>query len=292
MKANSEFVNKNSDFWAYVRLISDRLKYSKNDVVITHDYEKVIEKIESEDLGINITPSIIREALRYIEYRANILNSHKNYLMNSEQARDLFNKYLPIHENNKYTSKLPMNKQRGEKKNIAFLTGLVNIITESSIRKFASKYNLKYGLDIDFDCDPNKLAFVLDSNKQLKGVFSRRFDGAFPGVNNAYLVWEIKEYYYTTTFGSRIADGVYETQLDGYEAMNIEKQTGINVKHVYIIDAYETWWKKGKSYLCRIVDMLHMGLVDEVLFGEEVIKRWPIILNEALEKFRKEKNLS
>ena len=30
-------------------------------------------------------------------------------------------------------------------------------------------------------------------------------------------VWEIKEYYYTTTFGSRVADGVYETLLDGME---------------------------------------------------------------------------
>ena len=28
---------------------------------------------------------------------------------------------------------------------------------------------------------------------------------------------------------------------------------------------------KGRSYLCRIIDMLHMGYVDEVLFGEEVV---------------------
>ena len=33
-------------------------------------------------------------------------------------------------------------------------------------------------------------------------------------------LWEIKEYYYTTTFGSRVADGVYETLLDGLEQVH------------------------------------------------------------------------
>ena len=34
---------------------------------------------------------------------------------------------------------------------------------------------------------------------------------------NPIAVWELKEYYYTTTFGSRVADGIYETLLDGME---------------------------------------------------------------------------
>jgi hypothetical protein len=44
-----------------------------------------------------------------------------------------------------------------------------------------------------------------------------------------------------------------------------------------MVDAYFTWWVKGRSYLCRIIDMLHMGYVDEVLFGREVITRLPAI---------------
>ncbi len=36
----------------------------------------------------------------------------------------------------------------------------------------------------------------------------------------------------------------------------------------------------GKSYLCRMVDMLHMGYVDEVLFGREVIERIPVLVDE------------
>ncbi len=32
--------------------------------------------------------------------------------------------------------------------------------------------------------------------------------------------------------------------------------------------------------LCRIIDMLHMGYVDEVLFGYEVVERLPNIVKE------------
>ena len=47
-----------------------------------------------------------------------------------------------------------------------------------------------------------------------------------------------------------------------------------------MIDDHFTWWDCGRSYLCRIVDMLHMGYVDEVLFGHEVIERLPALVKE------------
>lgn len=43
----------------------------------------------------------------------------------------------------------------------------------------------------------------------------------------------------------------------------------------------------GKSYLCRIIDMLHMGLVDEVIMGKEVFERWPQILRSVLNQYYK-----
>ena len=36
--------------------------------------------------------------------------------------------------------------------------------------------------------------------------------------------WEIKEYYGTTTLGSRVADGVYETMLDGLELRELQRK--------------------------------------------------------------------
>ncbi len=92
-------------------------------------------------------------------------------------------------------------------------------------------------------------------------------------------VWEIKEYYYTTTFGSRVADGVYETLLDGYELSEIRNHLDRPVKHYLMVDDHFTWWVKGRSYLCRLCDILHMGFITEVLFGKEVVDRLPIIVN-------------
>lgn len=109
-------------------------------------------------------------------------------------------------------------------------------------------------------------------------TFARRVDGAFPSVVDPVAVWEIKEYYYTTTFGSRVADGVYETLLDGMEIEELATSEGIDILHYLMVDSHFTWWQCGRSYLCRMVDMLHMGYVDEVLFGYEVIERLPKIV--------------
>ena len=97
---------------------------------------------------------------------------------------------------------------------------------------------------------------------------------------NPVAIWEIKEYYYTTTFGSRVADGVYETLLDGYELEELEAAARRKVHHMLVVDDYFTWWECGRSYLCRIIDMLHMGYIDEVLFGREVVTRLPVLVKE------------
>jgi hypothetical protein len=84
-------------------------------------------------------------------------------------------------------------------------------------------------------------------------------------------------YYYTTTFGSRVADGVYESLLDGMELNDLEAASGDRIEHLLIIDSHFTWWECGRSYLCRIIDMLNMGFVDHVLFGSEVEETLPTI---------------
>jgi len=141
----------------------------------------------------------------------------------------------------------------------------VNVLTEKTLR-------------IPFDDNPSN--FVVITNKKNEPIFalSRWIDGAFPSTLNPKAVWEIKEYYGTTTFGSRVADGVYETQLDGYEIKEASKISKKKIQHYLIVDDKFTWWTKGRSYLCRLIDLMHMGLVDEVLFGKEVLTRWPQIV--------------
>jgi hypothetical protein len=56
-----------------------------------------------------------------------------------------------------------------------------------------------------------------------------------------------------------------------------------------MIDAYNTWWNDGKSYLCRLLDMLRIGYVDEVLFGREVVERLPKIVADWVQEAKRRK---
>ena len=64
---------------------------------------------------------------------------------------------------------------------------------------------------------------------------------------------------------------------------DISQRSGKPITHVFFLDAYKTWWVDGKSYLCRIVDILNSGLVDEVIVGREVLDRWPKLLKSIIE---------
>jgi hypothetical protein len=201
----------------------------------------------------------------YFRYRAEVLNGVvQGQLMNKEAARQEFER---LRQELNPSCPLPMNKQKGTKKNHAFLTGIVNMLVESNIG----------GASCDYD--PRSLTTVTHKGEPLR-TLARRVDGAFPSVVNPIGIWEVKEYYYTTTFGSRVADGVYETLLDGMELEELERAAQRKIFHLLFLDDHFTWWQCGRSYLCRVVDMLHMGYVDEVIFGREVLERLPVVARE------------
>jgi hypothetical protein len=75
-----------------------------------------------------------------------------------------------------------------------------------------------------------------------------------------------------------VADAVYETMLIGEELEEVSSSLGVDIAHYLFVDDRFTWWKLGRSYLCRIVDSMHQGHVDEVIFGKEVLSRWPSIV--------------
>jgi hypothetical protein len=60
----------------------------------------------------------------------------------------------------------------------------------------------------------------------------------------------------------------------------IQSYGKLNTYHILFIDDHFTWWECGRSYLCRMIDMLHMGYVDEVIFGREVLTRLPELAQE------------
>ena len=273
MKPDVRFLRQPRRFWANVRTLGQHLGYvvrgtEKIKVPTIENMREALTELElnPDAVGTAEKPSKLGTTLRdYFAYRAEVLEKHvEPNLMDAKEAKKRFG---ALRKKLKPTCPLPMNKQKGKKKAPAFLTGMVNMLISENAQ----------GMDCDFD--PRELTTVTLDGAPLR-TLARRVDGAFPSVVNPIAVWEIKEYYYTTTFGSRVADGVYESLLDGMELEELREKEGIEVKHYLMIDAHYTWWECGRSYLCRIVDMLHMGYVDEVLIGKEVEKRLPVLTTE------------
>lgn len=271
MEANQKFKNLPKSFWATVKSVSQKTGYTirGQGIVKVPTAQEIMKAFVDLDLDPeniiknNQETDLTKLLISYYSYRADILNNYvEPRLMDAERAKKEFD---TLYQELSPSRPIPMNKQSGEKKAHAFLTGIVNMIIESNSE----------GLPCDYD--PRELTTVTMHGAPLR-TLSRRVDGAFPSAINPKAIWEIKEYYYTTTFGSRVADGVYETLLDGMELEELHEHENIKVLHYLMIDAHYTWWECGKSYLCRIIDMLNMGYVDEVLFGYEVIERLPEIV--------------
>lgn len=280
MQAFSEFRHMPPPFWAMVKYISETLGYTirGQGAVRTYSIDE-IDRLVSQN-GIVVDYDAILTAKSYFDKRADLLNDFVRYnLMDADTAREAFQNLYPLHQEKCFQCKIPMNKQKGAMKQIAFFTAIINILAEDTIRR-SSIYDGSLG----FNDDPRGLVYVFDDENHIIGASSRRFDGAYPNIINPRIVWEIKEYYYATTFGSRVADGVYETQLDGYEFRDVSYRSGRPITHVFFLDAYKTWWIDGKSYLCRIIDILNSGLVDEVIVGKEVFTRWPELLSSIIEE--------
>ena len=284
MKPNDMFLNLPKNFWASVRLISQGTGYTDKatrqiKIPTTGEIQSKLENfgIDYHQLQVQRTSKgFFGKLLQdYFIYRADILNTYvEPRLMNASQARKIFKQY---YKDLKPSCPIPMNKQKGKMKQPAFLTGLVNMLIEANAHGYPCDY------------DPHQLTIVTKGGLPLR-TLARRVDGAFPSSVNPIAIWEIKEYYYTTTFGSRVADGIYESLLDGLEIEELREHEGVDIKHYLIVDAHDTWWKQGKSYLCRIIDMLHMGYMDEVLFGREVIERLPNLVNEWVEIYKFQKD--
>lgn len=285
MKADSRFAQKDKAFWACVRSLSQHLGYTarRQDRIKIPTIEDMRQGFV--DLGLNaeaiadargVPTALATELHDYFSYRAEILNAYATArLMDYDEAKEVFQDHFT--RLNPPLGMLPKNKQKDEKSGYALFTGLVNML----VRDHSG------GADCDYD--PQKLTTITKDGVPLR-TLARRVDGAFPSSVNPVAIWEIKEYYHTTTFGSRIAGGIYESLLDGMELEELRDDKGVDIKHYLMIDSRRAWWGKGKAYLCRIVDMLNMGYVDEVLFGREVVEEIPRLVQEWLASIEAQQN--
>ena len=100
-----------------------------------------------------------------------------------------------------------------------------------------------------------------------------------PSLFNPRAVWEIKEYWGVRRGGSKMSDAIYECQLVGQELRAFEDLHGTHVVHYVFLDGREQWSHR-RSDIRRAIDLLCMGLVDELIVGREVLSEWPRIVGE------------
>lgn len=278
MRAFEKYRHQSPEFWALVKFVSQELGYTdrKTKSIRTFSETEITKLLD--DKGFLFRYEDVQDVVDYSQKRAHILNTFaRSNLMNALDAQALYSELSFVAQSQNYVCAIPMNKQKGDMRQVAFLTASINILAEKTLREAGLFHGQKC-----FNDDPRSLLYAVDRKGYLTGASSRRMDGAYPDVTNPKIVWEIKEYYYTTSFGSRVADGIYETRLDGHELKDISNRTLSPIMHVMFVDGYRTWWEDGKSYLCRLIDILNEGLVDEVIVGREVLTRWPEVLRSVL----------
>ena len=140
---------------------------------------------------------------------------------------------------------------------------MVNILTEATLGGVHFNPNPLHQISFSINSVPTK-------------IMSRRVDGIYPDTFvDPLTFWEIKEYYASTN-GSRINDGLSEIRLDGSELIQSGRR-GITANYA-IVDGYDAWWTNNYSLLCHLIDILHYGLVTELLFGRQVLAEWPTIV--------------
>jgi len=231
----SEFRECDRSFWAYVKFVSEGLGYSvragRGQPKQLRRYlpVEVASFLEERNIatrgmhdGLPGGPATLGDALcGYLNRRAETLEREiAPLLMERKEAEGHFRR---LRRKLRPTCYLPMNKQKKEKRHHNFLTCIVNMLTEEALggRAFADS--------------PRSLVTVTNGGRLVR-TLSRWMDGAYPDTVDPYAVWETKEHYGTTTFGSRVADGVYETMLDGEELAELEANEGRKIRHYLMVD--------------------------------------------------------
>lgn len=270
MYANERFAGYNTKFWSYVRLVSEQAGYQPHGEKLVKKYTKkdlseTVEKtgINGEQLlgGLttNNTTDLGEELLDYLNFRSDKVKQALDKIRTKNQAFSDFEEYC-----GDYVMETEQLNKQGSGEKLIFANS-VNLVLERET-------------GIDFNPNPRMLPTVLDSEKNLKTTLPKWPDGAFPTARNPLALWEVKEFYSSTTFGSRIADAIYEMMLFGEEVQTLQEETEQKIDLYLMTDGYEAW-KKGVSYICRIIDILNMEYIDAAIFGEEVFTQWPDIVN-------------
>ena len=103
MKAFADFADMSSEFWAFVKFVSEMLGYSvrKEGVVRTYTEDEIIKLCRERNTYAS--NRLIQQAICYSDMRADLLNNYAKYmLMDAETACAECEPFLQLHANNGY----------------------------------------------------------------------------------------------------------------------------------------------------------------------------------------------
>jgi hypothetical protein len=142
-------------------------------------------------------------------------------------------------------------------------------------------------------CQPLRLDVIIKPDRRcawvdndILHVTARNIDGAIPSLLHPAVIWEIKEYWGKTQGGSKMSDAVYECNLVGRELREFEERAKTRVNHVVFLDGKEQWGHR-QSDLRRFIDLLHQGIIDQLIVGREVETQWGSLLDQILKPLAK-----
>lgn len=152
----------------------------------------------------------------------------------------------------------------------------------SAVTKISSEIATKFGFDIDIDPRHRCVWF---KEKDLY-VTARNLDGAIPCLVNPFVVWEIKEYWGLTNGGSKMSDAIYECLLVGKELREYEEKNDSRIYHIVFVDGKKQWGHRVSDFI-RFIDLYNQRIIDELMVGRDVEKRWETVLQKLLSEQKK-----
>ena len=147
----------------------------------------------------------------------------------------------------------------------------------ATVSHIANEVCIKFGIGLE--ANPQKRCVW--NLKNYLHVSSRNLDGAISGLENPFVVWEIKEYWGKTKGGSKMSDAVYECQLVGKEIRGYEKLVGEKIHHLVFLDGKEQWSAR-KSDMARFIDLESQGLIDHLFVGHEIEDIASVVLEKIV----------
>lgn len=204
--------------------------------------------------------------LDYLEYRSTLWDAGDQLLRTEEEATAYCKK--AFNETPKTTQTRNVDHHQSSKAMVLAATRLAEAVCT----------------ELGVSIEPNPQRRCVWVAKQELHVTARNLDGAIPGLVDPFLVWEIKEYWGTTSGGSKMSDAVYECALVGRELRDFEKRTKVHVAHAVLLDG-KAQWTTRKSDLLRFYDLQHQGLIDFLVVGRQIETEWKPFVRAAVRKF-------